>query len=201
MKRTIFCFMITMILFFSQNVFGFSFRGIEIGKSLKEQIPECKWNEYTKKYGWNEYDKWEKETNYNPDKEGICWSDKNSIDIGIPISNLPDLGFPAPSHAEEINGKVERIIVTFLEIYADKFLSILESKYGKPKLNTSKVQNRLGASFDKISATWKVENCTILFMNIYEDIDSGILFITSDTYIELQIKQKKQEIEDSASKL
>lgn len=78
-----------------------------------------------------------------------------------------------------IDGMVEGVAFPTAGVDADALvLATLKQKYGMPiKLTTSKVQNRMGAVFDSISAVWSFSNLVVAFESVSSTIDKGLVNI------------------------
>ena len=117
MKKIIIISFLVIVLFtFSQVAFGFTFRGIEIGKSLDQQMTKCPPHSFPYK--------------------AMCWLEISSQ----PKNNLYDIqgltslgGFDGIVKVTTIDGKIEYIEMLFADFIASKFLELLEAKYGKSK--------------------------------------------------------------------
>ena len=187
MKKTIISsLVVAFLLTISQISFGFTFRGIEIGKSLQDQMVKCP-----------EYGK-----DWKPIKDVCFRNDPITQDL-FSIDHLPDLDFITITKVKTINDRIEGIIVElwgnpdFYSVNFDKFYKSLTSQYGKRKsYSTKTVQNKMGEKFKKINVIWKTENCTIHLTNIGSDMEHGLLTVTSkvyDKYMQDQNKKKKEE--------
>ena len=171
------------LLIVSRNALAFSFRGIEIGKSLDEQMSKCV-------EGTFPYPK-------------MCWigimSDPKKNEYSI--DGLPSIDIGSNVEVKTIDGKVECITMDFSYSNADKFLAMLKAKYGEPIIEKSVIKNRMGTSFDKITATWKIEDCELIFTDKFNRIDSGILLILSKKYKAIWNAKEEKTIKEAADKL
>ena len=188
MKKTIVSsFIVIFLLTFSQVSFGFTFRGIEIGKSLQDQMVKCP------DYGKD----WE------PIKD-VCYRNDPFIKDSHSVDHLPELDFVTITRVKTVNDKIEGIMVelwgnpNFYSVNFDKYYKSLTSKYGRRHSYSAKiVKNKTGSKFRKINVIWKMENCTIHLTNIGSDIEHGLLTVTSkvyDKYLQDQSKKKKEDI-------
>jgi hypothetical protein len=187
MKKTIISsFLVIFLLTISQVSFGFTFWGIEIGKSLQDQMVKCP-----------EFGK-----DWVPIKD-VCYRNEPFIKDSYNIDHLPDLDFITITKVKTINDKIEGIIVelwgnpNFYSVNFDKYYKSLTSIYGKRKsFSTKTIKNKMGAKLKKINVIWNIENCTIHLTNIGSDIEHGLLTVTSKVYdksIKDQNKKKKDE--------
>jgi hypothetical protein len=161
---------------------GFTFRRIEIGEYLSKQMIEC--------------------PPIHSKNSDVCYQAMKFDKDLFRIDRLPSIGFGTPLYVMLIDGKVEYIKMSFLEINSANLLEMLISKYGKfNSYSTSEVQNRMGAKFGKFEAKWIINNCEIYLTNISGDIESGLLMITSEAYRKTILEKRKEEIEDAKDKL
>ncbi len=66
-------------------------------------------------------------------------------------------------------------------------LSALENKFGKPtKISTDTVENAMGAKFQKINASWNINNkITVNYNSIDNNIFSGTISVIVNKYIKI----------------
>lgn len=160
----------------------FSFRGIVVGESLENQLPECKDDWYKKT------DPCFKRDSYQPDH----------YDIQL----LQDIGFGTVTDIFTINGNIEKISTYTGERDAIQMLNLLVKKYGKPDIyKTDIVQNSFGAKFSSVFAQWQINNINISLMNRVEKIDDGYLIIESKKWKDKISIDKKQKEDDALKKL
>lgn len=191
MKKTMVSFIIIMLLIVSQNVFGFTFRGIEIGKSLNE-MPQCQMQKNLEKWSRDGY----------PKDKTPCWTTW-SVKNEYGIESLPEIDINFYNcFVRTINGKIEHIEQYFHNSDADKFLTMLKTKYGKPlSVGTSIVQNKMGAKVEKKTVTWKIDGCEINFSNVFKEIDMGALIISSQKYKDFLKAKEDKTMKDAIDKL
>jgi hypothetical protein len=76
----------------------------------------------------------------------------------------------------------------------DVTMSPLTQKYGKPTDTIKRtVQTVLGASFDAVSATWKLSTLTVTYDDAAERIDRGHIFIDLPEAVQMRQDWLKQE--------
>jgi hypothetical protein len=173
MKKTIISsFIVIFLLTISQVSFGFTFRGIEIGKSVQDQMIKCP--EFGK--DWESI-------------KDVCYRSDPFIKDSYSINHLPELDFITITRVKTIDDKIEGIIVelwgnpNFYSVNFDKFYKSLTSKYGKCKsYSTKTIKTKTGSTLKKINVIWKMENCIIHLTNIGSDIAHGLLTVTSNVY-------------------
>jgi hypothetical protein len=151
---------------------GFIFRGILMGISLEDQMFPC--------------DKVE-------GKDDACYKEGYPGGEYYNIKNLSELGFYADTSVYLLEDKVEKIVTGVSDDGADKMLSLLKKKYGKPKIfDKDIIQNRMGAKFGRFTAVWYTKNCELVLSNRAGKVDEGILIITTKKYDQHQNAQKKK---------
>ena len=80
---------------------------------------------------------------------------------------------------------------------ADKILSLLIDKYGKPhKYDTSIVKNRIGEEFDNIEAKWNINGNSIKLYKRFKKIDEGGLFVTHYEALKKFMRDQRQKDKD-----
>jgi hypothetical protein len=119
-----------------------------------------------------------------------CWGDEvvlnqndplpsGDFEVGIAIDrrNAP-IGI-ASQRVVVVNGKVAGVTIstTGNDAQAD-LLAALTAKFGKPSwTQADTLQNRMGASFDRVSARWKLEGLDVSFLGMGSRVDSGIITV------------------------
>lgn len=61
----------------------------------------------------------------------------------------------------------------------DRVLAGLTGKFGKPKLQRSVVQNRMGAKFEQVTASWSRKDGLILASKYTDEVTSGVIHLVS----------------------
>lgn len=148
---------------------GFSFRGIKLGVLLEEQDVNVSTQHF-------------KESFSGPDIT-YYWCE-----------NLPDIGVKSSApYLHLLDGKVESIDMMFPSESAEKLLSIMTEKYGKPSIDFYTVKNKMGAKFQKFEAFWKIKGCYIWLSNIGSRLDNGRLDIETMKYNKYRKDKERQE--------
>lgn len=117
------------------------------------------------------------------------------------------INYPSSERPEITNTTVGAIIInTKLEgvsfgtrgiVDASSVLDRLKAKYGpSPTVVNTKVQNRLGASFDAFYAVWILPNLRVGFHSVSDTIDRGLVVIDTDKGNEWREKQLKERLKD-----
>lgn len=151
------------------------FSGVAMGQPLS--MPECEAGRFPGSYAF-QFDLAVKP----------CW--KHSYgDRGkpLPSETMFSIGFIAEKYPPGVrssellivNGKVEGVTVFTTGLDSqDEILEALTAKFGKPTaLERTKSQNRMGAEFMGIVATWKLPNVAATFVGIGSRIDGGIVVV------------------------
>jgi hypothetical protein len=141
--------------------------GLILGKSLKEcGIQECKVNRMIG--NWKSYEL---------KNDALCWQDRTSSyhkekrQPSVFINSRAYLSFPTESRVifKNNSGHVEadiiqEIIVWMNPDFAPEMLDLLTKKYGEPAGHeTSIVQNKMGARFERFFCSWNIEGHLIVF--------------------------------------
>jgi len=65
--------------------------------------------------------------------------------------------------------------------HQDELFELLRARYGKPsQFKRTIIQNRFGAMFPKVEASWKLTGGTLIFRGVEESIDRGSLGIVGE---------------------
>jgi hypothetical protein len=120
------------------------------------------------------------------------------VRINYPFSERPEITNTTVG-AILIDAKLEGISFGTRGIVdADAVLDRLKVKYGpSPTIVNTKVQNRLGASFDAFYAVWILPNLRVGFRSVSESIDRGLVVIDTvkgDEWREKQLKENKHPL-------
>ena len=154
--KKITCILIVLLLSHSSAIAAeFSFEGIILGKSIKEQYPNAKI--ITKDAG---------------SKAGI---------VEIPADKR--MGFDKYI-LSILDGDVHGIYgVSTPKSAAEHALPALTKKYGQPDVKTYPMQNRMGAQFDAYRYTWKLPNDIWIELDVStKSIDKAQLTVTTKKY-------------------
>lgn len=95
-----------------------------------------------------------------------------------------------------VEGVIQGVIVeTSGYEYQNALYELLVEKYGKPALiGNSTDQNRMGASFDNRTATWKLKDSTATFLGMIGSTEMGMISLMSPAgakWIEDEAKRRK----------
>lgn len=126
------------------------------------------------------------------------------IDSVCGIANPSGLGLARETFAGRsviINYEFHREKLWEIEIYGlspeiyESVLDAMQSKYGKPVVNRTKIQNRMGAIFDNAVATWR--NGDVIVYSKYTnklDEPSSLEFFSEEAWLEITsaLHQKQQ---------
>jgi len=96
------------------------------------------------------------------------------------------------------DGVVQRISLPFASDGFDTVERATNEKFGPPKSIThEKVQNRMGATFDNVSYTWKATGGVEVLLSKYVGrVDSSLLYFSTTTDRELLENIEKQRSKD-----
>lgn len=192
----------------SMDVLGFL-----LGSKL--EIPEC----YFKKSG--NYHSYESDFTPKPKSSKPCWRHITSrapfmnpgapidpqgqkIELSISTDSIPD-GFSRKrlwAVALIVNGNIEAVELETKGIgYQNDVFNLLTEKYDLPTYDEIRLQqNRMGGTFDVISATWEFSNLTVVFLGAANSTDSGLVAIRTniglavENSIRQQTSQKKPKL-------
>lgn len=95
-----------------------------------------------------------------------------------------------------VAGKLEgAYLPTFgVNVQAD-VLALLTEKYGAPTSSeTEQVQNRMGASFEQLSASWRFKNLSVDFAGMGGRVNSGSVHVRTaagDQFLEREVQERK----------
>jgi hypothetical protein len=119
------------------------------------------------------------------------------VRIEYPLGEMPEISNTTVA-AILIDAKLEGISFGTRGIAnADSVLAKLKAKYGQtPTLVNSKVQNRLGASFDAFYAVWISPDLRVGFHSVSETIDSGLVIIDTRKGNEWREQRLKESSKD-----
>jgi len=169
--------------------------GIKLGSPLN--LPECK--------GIVLYDEYEMEKPHLP-LDKVCYQVgpfKTMTDesqgvlrwVNFPYEEQPNIVKGWTITVTIINGKVEGVAFPTAGVDSDTLvLSTLKKKYGEPKkLTTAKVQNRMGAVFDSITAVWSFSNLVVAFESVGSTIDKGLVNIDTPSGFAWRHKPKPEK--------
>jgi len=198
-----------------KNFKGFSFRGILMGIPLENQMMSCEEerkirskvidvdddnesptvSEKRKKIKEPQKAREMKPSDF--ESREMCYGTEISLspeETSYSINNLPYLGFHAHTTVYILDNKVERIIAKLSDDGADKMLSLLREKYGKPKAyQTFIVKNRMNSKFKAFSAVWNIKNCELSLFKRLNEINDGYLFIETSKFKKYQKKADREK--------
>ena len=182
MKKIIVVLILTIVIIVAESDISFgeeagdiTLCGIILGKSLKAAgLRECRRSKYsTRDHVYYDQDKnCYEEFEYERGK-GYCAT-----------SVIPDLSFSMEIFVRLLNecdrqSPVQEIEARFSSKDHEKVLSLMINKLGRPeKTETSVLQNRMGATFEKKRSLWDIRGHSIYLTNITNLIDTGVLRIT-----------------------
>ncbi len=120
------------------------------------------------------------------------------VKVRFPITEGPGLIAGDGFLARILDGKLEGIGFNTLGVSnADSVLKKLKEKYGSPTtLVSRKVQNRLGASFDAIEASWAFPDLYVTFDSAVYWLDSGLVNIDTKKGKEWRDNEMKNLLKD-----
>jgi len=106
---------------------------------------------------------------------------EEEVSIKFPLRETPDIANDAV-YAILIDAKLEGISFVTRGIRdADLVLEKLKAKYGaSPTLVNTRVQNRIGASFDAFYAIWIFPDLQAAFHSVSETLDHGLVIIDTN---------------------
>jgi hypothetical protein len=92
------------------------------------------------------------------------------------------------------NSPIQEVQVNFRSDDYGKFLDLMVNKFGEPaKTERSVVQNRMGATFDRVSNFWDIRGHSMYLTNISSKIDEGFLRICHPDQVRRDIEKSKRE--------
>lgn len=161
--------------------------GITLGTPFS--LPECGLDnsnpDFDKYRGHHSY-----EPLYTAGKYGTCYqarwqnppyTPESTDEVMLAFAATPQEITSDGISANIIDGNVESMTLTTHGVQGQtEALAMLTEKYGTPTtLATDKVQNRMGASYDRITATWAFSDLSVAFLGIGSKIDYGIIVIST----------------------
>jgi len=100
------------------------------------------------------------------------------------------------------DGKLASINVGLMSAASYEFLlAAMTEKFGKPKVEVSEVQNKMGAKFDQQIATWHVDGVTLEFKKRSGDLETSSLRLITDAEQVRQIEDTKLRIKGAVLSL
>lgn len=199
MKKIIVVLILTIVIIVAVSVVSFGEEagditvfGIILGKSLKAAgLRECRRSRYSTP----------DLISYDEDKS--CY-EKAEKGTGFCVTKvITDLSFPMDVYVSLLNecdrqSPVQEIEARFSSENHEKVLLLMINKFGRPKkTETSVVQNRMGATLEKIRSFWNIRGHSMYLTNITNLIDTGVLRIThSDKVRRDAEKSRKHEKSD-----
>ncbi|MGB7547458.1 MAG: hypothetical protein WBM14_06905 [Terracidiphilus sp.] len=157
-----------------------SFLGIRFGQPLRASVVECP---HVTENGYTSYD-W-------PNFGRPCFTPSEGSPGAYDVYNL---GTFYDIYVYEVNGKVECITTKFKAWRADAVAQALTEKFGAAHLDKIvTVQNKMGASFDDRTLTWKGTNVEIDFDSIGSKVDEGGVAAYTAAYVESTTRDQKQQ--------
>ncbi len=156
--------------------------GITLGKSLKEVgIRQCNVNSY----GWA------------INEGSICYTTGTISNNRVYVPELQDYTDWVHVYSEDKDPDkpVHSILISIKAKDAEMFLRLVSSKFKEPKtLDTSRVQNRMGASFDNFVALWNIKGTIITLMKRSGTVDSGGLTATHRNQVDKDLIESEYPI-------
>jgi hypothetical protein len=157
-----------------------SFLGIKFGQPLRASLVECP---QVTENGYTNYD-W-------PGFGRPCFAPSKGLSGAYDVYNLATFYYTI---IYEVNGKVECITTKFKTLRADAVAQALTEKFGAAHVDkTVTVQNKMGASFDDHTLTWRGTNVEIDFDSIGSKVDEGGVWAYTAAYVESTTRDQKQQ--------
>lgn len=180
-------FFLSLILLFSTNTVIANERtilGLELGAPLN--LPECEFKLVKSYMPKNEGETYKSYKGYGETE--TCITDaKESIGYLEPVKrvylakkDMPDYLYSSGLDILESEGNLVEVSVITLGLeFQDAMLARLTEKYGKPSsISNKSVQNRMGASFAVVDATWKTKGVLVRYEGVYDKLERGILTVS-----------------------
>lgn len=165
------------------------FMGIKLGASF--DLPECQRGSYTYKEFY--------EQSVRPCHLGQPYSTSKKIDVHGTFetkfiadpSRIPQGAAKYDPEILVIDGVVEGVSTYTTGFkHQESLYRALVEKYGKPtETKVTSAQNRMGATFEDRSATWKTSYGQVLFMGLLGSIDSGYIEVKTNKGLEYEARQ------------
>lgn len=170
--------------------------GLPLGEPF--DVPVCK----TDNYG-----------SYLGPKQGYCFKPTSSEEIAQPLVPIrsfsgtqglvyasgerPSVIFPGvgvDAFVDLIDGRLEGVRFKTQGIQSQQQdLETLISKYGKPTSSkTTKLQNGYGATFDNISASWRLKNLTVQFQGVTHWVNHTLNYGNVSIQTDKSVARQKQ---------
>ncbi len=181
-----------------------SFKGIVLGKATEKDVLE-KFNG-AKRYGAFIFAK----PSYNAD--AICGTLTDSLKNPSILtcrseamaSQLFRIGQTSAGEFifTDKDGTIEEVSASFSTSSFEAVLAALIEKYGKPTSQESeRVQNKIGTTFNSMSATWKLSDGTLVVRERSGKVDTMSLQIFTNKIVNSRKEESLKSIKDAAKNL
>jgi len=153
-----------------------SFWGLELGRSLRAQLPEC-----TGRVGLGDI------PIYDAVQQTRCWERSIGKSKFVPLQANPPLGVPAWGTALTVDDRVEGVLVKFRHFERLHIEALLIERFGRPTESTSnRFTTRGGAQLVGAVHRWKGVNVEIVYSEYSDTIDRGHVLTTTRAYLEAE---------------
>lgn len=168
-----------------------SFMGIQLGKSLDEQKDNIIFCPTIKdRYGY---------TIFDPDYKGICYTGGKTT---REVKNSPDLGFQYKMYMTVHGEVVDGFLIKVTDDARAKMLDLMTRRFG-PALSrtTQTVQTIGGAQYEPATHAWIGKSVTIVFYEMLDRVDEGLLKVETIEAIERRTREKAENERAAESKI
>jgi len=178
---------------YSEETQDVAILGITLGRSLKESgINECrvdrKFSSKTyKSYVSGDTDCYEEKNMSFSSHKSCLYTVNRKLSFYVTIYVIPLIEC-------DPNSSIQEVQVNLRSDNYGKLLDLMVNKFGQPaKTENSVVQNRMGASFDRVSNIWDIRGHSMYLTNISSKIDEGFLRICHPDQVRRDIEKSKKE--------
>jgi hypothetical protein len=99
------------------------------------------------------------------------------------------------------SGKLETISVAFDEKHFSQVSAALSEKYGQGNIQTEAVQNRMGATFENRTLSWRRGATSLQAKRYSGQLDQSVVMYRSDYALEEFLRRRKSSVKDSTKDL
>lgn len=99
------------------------------------------------------------------------------------------------------SGKLERITVAFDEKHFSQVTAALMEKYGQGQLKTEEVQNRMGATFENKTYSWRRGAATLQARRYSSKLDTSTVMYGTDYALKEFTRRKATSVKEGAKDL
>lgn len=100
---------------------------------------------------------------------------------------------------EFLGGELALVFIVIFPESFDAIVATLAAKYGKPKIIHSKVQNRLGITFEQKEAHWDRKDGMIMAKKYGSQVDAGNIMLASKKWLDKSMSDSRTTAADVKS--